>query len=154
MSNLFKRFRTFLALSISEKWLLVEAFLQLAKARVTIAFRDFGDLASQPDAVDREENDSNSLGATDRETVSSIRWAVGLMVPKTPWQSRCLVQALAARAMLLRRRIPARLCLGVRKDDNKKLIAHAWLQCGPIMVTGGAEATEYKVLASFSDDWD
>jgi hypothetical protein len=46
----------------------------------------------------------------------------------SPWKNKCLVQSLAARWMLNRRKIPSQLSLGVAFDQNRKMIAHAWLK--------------------------
>ena len=38
--------------------------------------------------------------------------------------------------------------LGVGLDENKKMIAHAWLRCGQLYVTGG-DGHEYTTVACF-----
>ncbi|WP_162794076.1 lasso peptide biosynthesis B2 protein [Runella rosea] len=43
------------------------------------------------------------------------------------WDNKCLVMSLASRWMLQRRRIPSHISLGVAFDENKNLIAHAWI---------------------------
>ena len=48
----------------------------------------------------------------------------------SPWKNKCLVQSLAARRMMTRRGIHSQLSLGVTFDENKKMIAHAWLEAG------------------------
>lgn len=88
----------------------------------------------------------------------------------TPWQSRCLVQAIAARWMLGRRGVPTTLHLGVtraaptdvhpeavlgglRRDERPGLMrAHAWLSCEDFVVTGGPLVSHYTLVASFADD--
>jgi hypothetical protein len=54
--------------------------------------------------------------------------------------------------MLKRRRIGATLYLGVAKDLTKpqQLAAHAWLRCGDIILTGGANHKDFAVLSTFS----
>ena len=59
----------------------------------------------------------------------------------TFWESQCLVKAIAAMKMLERRQIESTLYLGTAKDENGKLIAHAWLRSGPFYITG-AEGME------------
>jgi hypothetical protein len=50
------------------------------------------------------------------------------------WNNRCLVQSLAARWMLQRRRVKSILSIGVGSDENHKFIAHAWVRVGQIEI--------------------
>jgi Transglutaminase-like superfamily len=79
-----------------------------------------------------------------------IGWAIGLVTPRTPWQSTCLAQALAAALMLRRRGIPSTLYLGVARDTAGQLLAHAWLRCGAVTLTGSFEGQIYSTIASFA----
>ncbi|TWH45940.1 lasso peptide biosynthesis B2 protein [Sporomusa sp. KB1] len=83
---------------------------------------------------------------------------VGRMVERvsryTPWQSKCLVQALAAKLLLRRQGITNTLYLGVGKDASNALIAHAWLRCGNTILTGSQGRERFVVVGKFSDgDW-
>jgi hypothetical protein len=75
-------------------------------------------------------------------------WAVD-NIGDRPWMNAsCLARALAAAAMLRRRGIASRLCLGVTREQSS-LKAHAWLEVNERKVTGGAEAAQYARLAEF-----
>lgn len=67
----------------------------------------------------------------------------------TNWESKCLVRALTARKLLLRKGISCTLYLGVGKDEDGKMIAHAWLRTGEMYVTGG-DGTDYATVAKFA----
>ncbi len=67
----------------------------------------------------------------------------------TPWQSKCLVQAVVATLFLRLLRIPYVLHLGVAKDDRKGLRAHAWIKAGSCAVTGGEGVPEFTVVSTF-----
>ncbi|MBI2425364.1 MAG: lasso peptide biosynthesis B2 protein [Candidatus Hydrogenedentes bacterium] len=83
-----------------------------------------------------------------RRVAKTIRWASRHM----PWQCKCLVRAMAAKAMLRRRGFASTLYMGVAKDPGpKQLKAHAWLRCGPIVLTGGAEAPGFAVVSTFAE---
>ena len=58
----------------------------------------------------------------------------------------CLARALAAECMLTRARTPCDLSIGVRRDTPGGLHAHAWLEAGGMVVTGAAEAADYRSL--------
>ena len=77
----------------------------------------------------------------------------------TPWQSKCLVQAIMEKALLRHYRIPYVVYLGVakphpqgsRKPDGTGpgLVAHAWIVVGPKVVCGAAGCSAYRVVSAF-----
>lgn len=56
-------------------------------------------------------------------------WAVGRAARRSGLKTLCLPCALAMHAMLRRRGIYSRLCLGVTRRD-RELVAHAWIEVG------------------------
>lgn len=75
--------------------------------------------------------------------------AVHAMSRITWWESRCLVQAVAAMKMLERRGVPSTLYLGSGRDDSGRMIAHAWLRSGSYYVTGNERLERFAVVAVF-----
>src|SRR6185437_7330293 len=72
------------------------------------------------------------------DDVSWISWAVESLAAR-PWMNAlCLPRALATHAMLRRRGIASRLCLGVAREGNE-LAAHAWIEIGEDKIVGGSE---------------
>jgi hypothetical protein len=69
---------------------------------------------------------------------------------RLPWQTTCLVAALAARAMLRRRGIASVLRFGLRRSTDGRLDAHAWLEAGDGVVCGGRAAEGFVPIAAFS----
>jgi GNAT superfamily N-acetyltransferase len=87
--------------------------------------------------------------ATDE--IGRVWWAVEHLGGR-PWMNAlCLSRALAAHAMLRRRGIASRLCLGVARDRGAAgtLSAHAWVEVGDDKIVGGAEADGFTRLAMF-----
>jgi Transglutaminase-like superfamily len=82
------------------------------------------------------------------DEVDWVFWAVEHIGAK-PWmKALCLPSALAVHAMLRRRGIASRVCLGVaRKGDE--LAAHAWVEVGKNKVLRGAETDRFTRLAEF-----
>jgi hypothetical protein len=119
-----------------------EAAVMLVLARLAVRFlppaRVFAWASRPPRRIDRFAVDE----------VGWISWAVEDLGAR-PWMNAlCLPRALAAHAMLRRRGIASRLCLGVlRAGDN--LAAHAWLEIGKDKIVGGAEADGFTRLAEF-----
>ena len=82
------------------------------------------------------------------DEASWVSWAVE-HVGARPWMNAlCLSRALAAHAMLRRRGIASRLCLGVARE-NGAVAAHAWVEIGKEKIVGGAEAERFTRLAEF-----
>ena len=63
----------------------------------------------------------------DMALLEQIKEAIRYSDRLSIWKNRCLVQSLAARWMLKRRRIASTLCLGVDMDSGSKISSHAWL---------------------------
>lgn len=85
------------------------------------------------------------------EDVHRLSRAVVTMSRHTPWESQCLTQALAGKMMLKRRGIASTLYLGVMKDGDTGLSAHAWLRSGTFILTGGPEQERFTVVSTFAE---
>jgi hypothetical protein len=77
-----------------------------------------------------------------------VAWAVDHAGPLGRMNGLCLPRALAAHAMLRRRGIASRLCLGVARTGNA-FAAHAWIEIGEERLIGGDEAAGFTRLAAF-----
>ena len=77
-----------------------------------------------------------------------ISHAINIMSKYTFWESQCLVKAIAAMKMLERRQIESTLYLGTAKDENGKMIAHAWLRSGPFYITGAEGMEKFMSLVN------
>jgi hypothetical protein len=136
--------------SRAEHVLLMEAFVLLGIARLAILALPFKRLA-----VTLGKHMVESGTQIDTPALLSARMigqAVRSAANNTPWESRCLAQAVAGQWMLKRRHIAGTLYLGVAKDETKpeKLGAHAWLRCGNIILTGQEGHKKFTVVAAFS----
>lgn len=134
----------------TERMLLLEAFLLLGIARLGVLVLPFRWLAKSLGSHMRE--DQTPVAFADSQTARMIGGAVRSAAGWTPWGSVCLPQAVAAKWMLKRRRIPATVYLGVMKDETRpeKLTAHAWIKCGQMILTGAKGHAQYKVVSTFS----
>lgn len=78
--------------------------------------------------------------------------AISRIAPRTPTNSNCYPQALAAWCLLHRRRIPTTFYYGAAFDENgAALQAHVWLRCGPLIVTGGGPHRRYAPMTWYAD---
>jgi len=83
--------------------------------------------------------------------LQEVRYAVTGVSRYTPWESKCLVQALTAKTLLNRYRLPCTLYMGLHKTGQGKMLAHAWLRCGNRLITGGQVCHLYTVTAYYGD---
>lgn len=142
-------------LSWRDRALLAEAGLCLAGARLAVVALPFKTLAPRLGTQGAESTRAQNAEPTDSARLRSIGWAIAAVASRTPWRSMCLEQAVAAKAMLRRRRIPSTLYLGLARPqvgDERPLIAHAWVRCGDLNVTGGNRVDHYAVITSFADE--
>jgi hypothetical protein len=137
-------------LPFARKCLLGEALLALAAARgamLCLPFRRIAAWLGTAGAV-------SSGMATEEEIriAGEIGWAVGAVARRVPWDGRCLAQALAATAMLRRRGLEGTVSFGAGRADGAEsdFSAHAWLQVGPCLVTGGPGRERFKTLTTFA----
>ena len=89
------------------------------------------------------------LSADENSSAFAVRRAMQRATGRLPWDSSCLVRAIAAQMMLRRRHLPSVLQLGVRVSAGKELCAHAWLKCGEVNVVGEESAVEFTPIAAF-----
>ncbi|MBF0497793.1 MAG: lasso peptide biosynthesis B2 protein [Deltaproteobacteria bacterium] len=142
------RVRKFAAWSRTEQLLLLEASLFLGLARLAIMVLPFRRIAphlGQYMAVSPEEIDQENS-----TELRGIAQAIDTAGRHLPWECKCLVQAMAAKVMLRRRRIPCTLYLGLAKDQSRNLQAHAWLRSGRLILTGRNGMETYTVVATFA----
>lgn len=67
-----------------------------------------------------------------------------------PWNTRCLINAIAGKFLMNRYRIPSTLYLGVAKEQGSRLIAHAWLKSGDQFITGRRGSSKFTVVSTFA----
>jgi hypothetical protein len=90
------------------------------------------------------------LKATDLVKITSVKKSIKRIKKILPWKVKCFEEAIAAKKVLEKYRIKSTLYLGVDKNENKQLIAHAWLNNGDFKITGGNVATKFRVVGFYS----
>ena len=135
------------------KRLLVEAsvLLCLAAALVRLVpFRRWSDRLGTPEVPAGEAQRTEHV-----ELLREVARAVDRVNGWSGGRFTCLMQAVAGKVMLNRRRIPNTLVLGVRTTAQAQglgIAAHAWLNSGSVVVLGGEGHTEYTVVARHHSD--
>jgi Transglutaminase-like superfamily len=67
-----------------------------------------------------------------------------------PWKVKCFEEAIAAKNILEKYKIKSSLFLGVAKETDKKLKAHAWLKSGDVFITGEKGHKQYVITGFYS----
>jgi hypothetical protein len=130
--------------------ILLEAFFWLGIARLVILTMPFRWV--EPTLGKRMAESPTDVLPHEPQQLKQVAWAVNTMSRYTPWQSKCLVQAMAAKRMLQSRKIVSTLYLGVTRSNPKPLEAHAWLRSGSVYVTGGEGHKHFTVVAMFAEE--
>ncbi len=136
--------------SWGEHWLVAQATVTLGIAHVAVKTLPFRVLARVLGLVEGRAADMSDPGTMER--AARIGWATRAAAARIPWNSTCLMQALAAAGLLRRHGIGGTLSLGVRKGESpdEAILAHAWLQYGDLVLTGEREREHFAELTSFA----
>jgi hypothetical protein len=146
---LFRKINKFIHMKSINKFDFLRAYIYTGIFRVFILLIPFNKLKrimGQTRIESLEEVDMVAYREADR-----ISWIVFKVSRYTPWESKCLVQALTAQRILKKRGISTTIYLGVKKGENSEMLAHAWSRCGKYFVTGGSNRKEYIVVAKFAN---
>lgn len=141
-----RKLKTFFHLPIKRKRLFAEAvatFVYVKLVLILLPFRKVADMFAGGGTPD---------GDADKEAqiLKEIRWAVNMTSKYVPYGKICLVQALAAKRMAARRGILTTAYFGVSRNEEGKLIFHAWLKYGDLIVTGGKTENIFQQLDSIT----
>lgn len=100
-----------------------------------------------------EETPTGLIPSDQLRYARRVGWAVLRAAPYTPTTSNCYPQALTAWWLLHRQQIPTTLYYGAAFDESRSgLVAHVWLRCGDLMVTGGGpDHRGFAPLTWFAD---
>jgi hypothetical protein len=129
--------KRFLHLSKQERSLLLKAALATIVVRLSLALLSLPTV--QHLAVNLSWGNGESLNPT------RIVWAMRAVARLVPG-STCLVQALAAQALLIRYGYRPLVTIGVTKDECDRFGAHAWVTCENQVLIGGQYVENYTAL--------
>ena len=144
------KIKIFRKLNFQDKLLFFKAFIITGIVRIAILNIKFDKLKSRLGKNNHES--SKEIDVECYSYIDIVKKAVLRAAKYTPWQSKCLVQAVTVQYLLKKENIPSTIYLGVNKDKCNKMQAHAWIRCGEIIVTGGEISNDFKVVAKFSNE--
>ena len=145
-----KQLVRFLNLTAGERRLLVSALFHLVAIRIGLWVLPLQQLVKRLETLKVSKTLRQAQGRHFRvwnpPPAERIAWAVRVVSRYLPGTRNCLVQSLAAQTMLARRGYSSHLRIGVAKDEEGRLKAHAWVECDGKIVIGGAGASQYTAL--------
>lgn len=130
------------------KALTLKAWILSARYRFQMLYADTRKLNKKWGIEGEESGDDATID--EYRFSRKVSYAVNRVCSKTRWESKCLVRALTAQKLLSEKGIESTLYLGCMLDENKKMVAHAWIRVGKMYVTGGNGAAEgYAIVDRF-----
>lgn len=137
----------FIKLPLRIKIIFTEAYILLGYSRLIILLFQFKHIAKRLGDYNKESEFVNER--VDISKIQRVTLAIRVISAHTFWRNNCLVQAYAGKLMLNRRNLSNTLYIGVGKDEEGKMIAHAWLRCGSTFVTGG-NGEKFTITGKFT----
>ncbi|HEX3007866.1 MAG TPA: lasso peptide biosynthesis B2 protein [Bacteroidales bacterium] len=137
----------YLSLPYPDKWLFIKALCISLVVKIVVVCLPLRWYSKYL----REYRTKDSLSLQNKdELITRITNAVRRSSKYAPWPTRCLVDGITAKLLLQQHGIHSTLFLGVHKDKEKKMIAHAWLKCGDKFITGRRGYQKFTVVSSFT----
>jgi len=130
---IFRRLKRYAALDRADQALLLHALLRVALVRLALWTLPF--LWVQRHALRAAERAAAHPVARSLD-IATIVAAVDLAAEYVPGAT-CLTQALAAQLLLARVGRSSLLRIGVMRAESGQFKAHAWIECGGVIVLGG-----------------
>ncbi len=128
---------------------MAEAVLSLTAIRLALVLFRFKNLLV---LLERASVQFRARHPAERPPASRIVWAIQAASKRVPAANSCLPRALSARFLLARWGYPAELLIGVAKNSDGKLEAHAWVETLGRVVIGESRPGYFSRLAEVSTE--
>lgn len=129
-----------------EKKLIVQSFVYMLVIRhlmLKVKFKRY-----QKYLGERGVESTRDYSAAHDEIIKTVRRIVLSTSKNTPWESKCMVQAVSCKWLLKKYGVESTIYFGIKPDEENKgkLKAHAWLRVGEYIVTGREGHKAFKVV--------
>ena len=145
---MFKLFRKYTSLEKQERRILHHTFFWLMYASLLarmIPLRWFNHVLGEFNTKNTVELNSFQTG-----TVNAVMKNMRRCKRRLPWKVKCFEEAITVKKVLEKHRIQSTLFLGVDKNDENELIAHAWLKAGNRIVAGDRGVEKFVVVGFYT----
>ncbi|MGC9375050.1 MAG: lasso peptide biosynthesis B2 protein [Bacteroidales bacterium] len=92
---------------------------------------------------------ADALQEGQEELIGKAQQALRRLKRRLPWKVKCFEEAITVKKSLKKYGIESTLYLGVKKDEEKKLKAHAWLKAGGRVVAGEKGHQAFTVVGFY-----
>lgn len=146
---MFRKVRKYYSIDKTERRILNRTFIWLVYAFVLVRFiplRWFNSMLGEYNNTKAEvdlNTDQIQLIEIEKKNLRRLKKFL-------PWKVKCFEEAITAKKVLNRYNIESTLFLGVAKEEESNLKAHAWLKSGEVFVTGERGYTNYTVVGFYS----
>jgi hypothetical protein len=145
---MFRKIKKFILLPGEEKNLFYSAIKIALSSRLFILFRTSNKL---PEILGNAHIESPyELSTTEDIIVAKVYRATRRSSVYLPFKEKCLIEAIVAKSLLKKYGMDSTLYLGVARDGNKELLAHAWLRYGNKIVVGKKGMDKYISVEWFT----
>lgn len=141
------KINSFVRLNKETRKLFTKAYVLCGYYRFRMLFTPFNSLAKKIGRLGVESSDH--FCESEMAYIKRVRKVVILAGRYTPWESLCLVQALAVQHLLDKRALDNTVYLGLGKGEDNKPIAHAWIKHGGKVIVGEKGIEKFSVVAMF-----
>jgi hypothetical protein len=137
--------RKFTCLAPADRRLLVTAALVLGLVGAALRLVSFKKLLQLAEEFSHTTSQRQNPLPPSSERIT---WAIAAVGRRIPLLSRCLTQAVAAKILLARCGHPALMRIGVSRNENGRLEAHAWVESQGVVVMGAPAVDHFIPLWS------
>ena len=143
------KINNYLRMPTNTKLLLIEAFFWSIVAKVAIEILP---LKYYQQLLLTNQSKTSNLQRLEEidQWVIKIKSVIYTLANNVPWEVKCYSQAIIAKQLFLKKGIHTTLKLGLAKDYNNQLVAHAWLLWGDQCITGGRNRYQFTPIAEFN----
>jgi len=127
--------RSFIALAPRDRRLVSWTAVLLLGIRLALSFLSFGVVLNGLRRVSRASFFAHAAAPA---SIERALWAVEVCSNRLPPARTCLIRALAAQTLLVSAQNAARFRIGVAKDRDGTLQAHAWVESNGRVVIGAS----------------
>lgn len=136
------KIRRFFQISLEDKFLLIKTYFLLWTVRLMLWIFKIHRIINFTEKVGSSTK-NNSL------SIEKIVWAVNSTSPYVP-KASCLTRSLVARILFKQNGYKSEIKIGVAKDENGKLNAHAWVEIDDKTVIGGSQIEYTPILTDLN----
>jgi len=153
--SMFKLIKRYFGIEKTERKILNRTFFWLIYAYILVRIvplRWFSSLLGEFRVVKEEHDKENGFYLSDSQLklIRILKRSIRRLKKKLPWKVKCFDEAIAGKKVLEKYGLKTMLFLGVAKETETNLKAHAWLKYDRVFITGERGYNNYTVVGFYS----